>query len=155
MEETIGKRIARLRQQDGWTQEQLAERVAISRVAISHIEMGLSLPGERTLTLLAGIFKLSPRDLAAGTTYPLAKAERLPAVACHYTEVEHQLALLANDLAWLARLAGYPQLPRFLAELRQQWLPRLAAWQRECLDGREQEQLAAARESLMALRAQY
>ena len=64
-QETIGQRIARLRQQMGWTQEALAERVAISRVAISHFEMDIAIPSERTITLLAGLFKLSPPELVA------------------------------------------------------------------------------------------
>ncbi len=58
--ESFGKRIARLRQQRGWTQERLAERLAVSRVAVSHIEMGLSIPSERTVVLLAGLFDTEP-----------------------------------------------------------------------------------------------
>ena len=65
--ETIGQRIAQLRQANGWTQQALAERIAISRVAISHIEMDLTTPGERTIALLAGVFKLSPQALVADT----------------------------------------------------------------------------------------
>ena len=37
-------------------------------------------PGERTVALLAGLFKIEPHELVAGTDYPLAKAERLPVV---------------------------------------------------------------------------
>ena len=103
--ETLGQRIARLRARRGWTQEDLAERLAASRVAVSHFEMGLALPSERTVVLLAGLFKQEPHDLVAGTSYPAAKAERLPAVACRYTEVELQLALLRRDLAWVERVA--------------------------------------------------
>jgi transcriptional regulator with XRE-family HTH domain len=58
MLESIGKRIARLRQERGWTQQDLATRLASSRVAVSHIEMDLIIPSERTVTLLAGLFKL-------------------------------------------------------------------------------------------------
>jgi transcriptional regulator with XRE-family HTH domain len=109
-EETLGQRIARLRARRGWTQERLAELLAASRVAVSHFEMGLALPSERTIVLLAGLFKLDPHDLIAGTGYPAAKAERLPPVACRYTEVELQLALLRRDLEWAARLGGSAQL---------------------------------------------
>src|SRR5688572_22275353 len=101
--ESLGQRIARLRARRGWTQEGLAERLAASRVAVSHFEMGLALPSERTVVLLAGLFKLEPHELIAGTSYPTAKAERLPPVACRHTEVELQLALLRRDLEWLAR----------------------------------------------------
>jgi transcriptional regulator with XRE-family HTH domain len=102
--ESLGQRIARLRTRLGWTQADLADRLAASRVAVSHFEASLALPSERTIVLLAGLFKLEPADLVEGTGYPIAKAERLPAVACRYTEADLQLALLACDLAWLERL---------------------------------------------------
>ena len=54
--ETLGERIGRLRSQLGWTQQELADRLAISRVAVSHLEMGISVPSERTIVLLAGVF---------------------------------------------------------------------------------------------------
>jgi transcriptional regulator with XRE-family HTH domain len=99
--ESLGRRVADHRAKLGLTQQALAERLGISRVAVSHVEAGLSEPGERTVTLLAGVFKLEPHELVAGTTYPRAKADRLPLVAARYTEVEHQLALLAAERAAL------------------------------------------------------
>jgi len=108
-DETLGQRIAKLRARRSWTQERLAEQLAASRVAVSHFEMGLALPSERTIVLLAGLFKLEPHELIAGTGYPAAKAERLPSVACRYTEVEFQLALLRRDLEWATRLGGSVQ----------------------------------------------
>lgn len=83
------------------TQADLAARVAISRVALSNLESSRSTPGERTVTLLAGVFGLEPAELVAATDYPSAKAERLPLVAARHTEVELQLALLERDLRWL------------------------------------------------------
>ncbi|MCU1485009.1 MAG: helix-turn-helix protein [Actinomycetia bacterium] len=103
MPENLGRRIAERRAKLGWTQQELADRVGISRVAVSHLEAGMTDPGERTVTLLAGVFKVEPHELVAGTTYPVAKAERLPVVAARHTEVELQLALLENDLVWLER----------------------------------------------------
>ena len=75
--------------------------MAISRVALSNLESSRSVPGERTVALLAGVFRLEPHELVAGTDYPDAKAERLPLVASRYTETELQLALLDRDLRWL------------------------------------------------------
>src|SRR5688500_10536142 len=57
----------------------------------------MSTPGERTIALLAGLFKLEPHELVEGTSYPPAKQERLPVVVCRYTEVELQLRLLELD----------------------------------------------------------
>lgn len=109
--EPLGRRIARLRGDLGWTQQELAGRLGASRVAVSHMEGGLSTPSERTVTLLAGLFKLEPHELVADTGYPVAKAERLPVVAARYTEVELQLRLFERDLAagvtdgWAERLS--------------------------------------------------
>jgi len=110
--ENLGRRIADLRSKLGWTQQELAERIGVSRVALSHVEAGMSDPGERTVTLLAGVFKIDPHELVAGTNYPPAKADRLPLVTARYTEVELQLVLLERDLergevdvvVWDARL---------------------------------------------------
>jgi len=101
--ESLGRRIAEHRGKRGWTQTDLAERLGISRVAVSHLETDMSPPGERTVALLAGLFKLEPHELVTGTTYPAAKADRLPLVANQYTEAEHQVALCEADLAWISR----------------------------------------------------
>ncbi len=127
--ETLGRRIARLRQALGWTQSQLAERLGASRVAVSHFEMGLALPSERTVVLLAGVFKLEPHELVEGTSYPQTKAERLPLIACRYTEAEQQVALLRRDLRWATRIGADA-----LREVRAEWSPRLAALAAEAAD---------------------
>ncbi|MFN8016825.1 MAG: helix-turn-helix transcriptional regulator [Acidimicrobiales bacterium] len=101
---SLGQRIAALRVDRGWTQQQLADRLGISRVAVSHLETDLNTPGERTVALLAGVFRMEPHELVGGTSYPIAKADRLPVVVARWTEVEHQLALLARDLWWLDRV---------------------------------------------------
>src|SRR5699024_9466205 len=124
------------------------ERVAISRVAISHFELDIAIPSERTITLLAGLFKLTPPELVAGTTYPDAKAERLPLAACSYTPLELALALLHNDLDWLRRLAPHRGRPQFAAEVRSHWLPELARWRRLVIDSASQSAIDDARQAL-------
>jgi len=146
MNEPIGQRIARLRSELSWTQQELAERLAISRVAVSHIELGLSMPGERTITLLAGLFKREPLQLVAGTDYPPARAERLPFVVCRYTEVELQLALLTCDQEWIAQ-RGQVAAAR-AAVILDEWRVRLERLAQETLDRRELALIAAARRSL-------
>lgn len=136
MSDDLGRRIARLRGDLGWTQQDLADRLGISRVAVSHLEAGISVPGERTVTLLAGVFKLEPHELVADTTYPVAKAERLPVVACRYTEVELQLRLFARDMETGVGVA--------------EWAHRLTALEALAHDRREREALAAARLRLRA-----
>ena len=146
--EQLGKRIARLRARQSWTQQALAERLAISRVAVSHLEMDLSVPSERTVTLLAGLFKLEPHELVEGTSYPQAKAERLPLVACRHTEMELQLALLRNDLAWLAfsreRAPGIDA----TSLVMRRWQARLDALAAGACYSWERESIAEARRNL-------
>ncbi len=113
--ESLGRRIAKLRAELGWTQQELADRVAVSRVALSHLESDLSTPGERTVALLAGVFGMEAHDLAAGTSYPVGKADRLPLVVTRHTEVELQIRLLDRDVEVALRfghlelLDGWPE----------------------------------------------
>jgi len=91
--EPIGKRIARLRAGRGWTQQSLAARLAISRVAVSHIEMELSYPSERTITLLAGWLKLPPHELVATrTTISSNPRISLRAAAVHWEQLPEYLS---------------------------------------------------------------
>jgi transcriptional regulator with XRE-family HTH domain len=99
----LGRRIADQRAKRGWTQTDLAERLGVSRVAISHVEAGMSFPGERTVALLAGLFKMEPHELVADTAYPPGKVDRLPLVVNQHTEAEHQVALCEADLGWINR----------------------------------------------------
>jgi transcriptional regulator with XRE-family HTH domain len=141
--ENLGRRIAERRGKLGLTQQELADRLAVSRTAVSHLEAGMTVPGERTVVLLAGLFKTEPRELVAGTNYPLAKAERLPVAAARYTEVELLLALLDNDLAWLAR-TGDAHRRRVLEE----WDARLSSIDDDHVDLHERELLRDARKQV-------
>jgi transcriptional regulator with XRE-family HTH domain len=146
--ETLGQRIARLRCLLGWTQQELADRLAISRVAVSHLEMGLSVPSERTIVLLAGVFHLEPLELVDGTAYPEAKAERLPLIAARYTEVDLQVALLERDLDWLARLGRESSAEVLAEQVRAEWQRRIANLGSRALDPGERRLLAEARAAL-------
>jgi len=141
--ENLGRRIAALRGKLALTQQELADRLAVSRTAVSHMEAGMTVPGERTVVLLAGLFKVEPHELVAGTNYPSGKAERLPVVAARYTEVELQLALFDNDLAWIER-AGDEHRRRVLDE----WDARLRAFRDVDLELRERELVRDARRRL-------
>jgi len=130
---SLGTRLATHRKALGWTQQELAERLGVSRTSVSLFEAGLSTPSERTIALMAGIFKIEPHDLVAGTGYPVAKAERLPAVVCRYTEVELHLRMLDADEA-AGRTDG--------------WDERLRLLLKETHDERERRLIAAARARL-------
>ena len=104
----------------------------------------MTVPGERTVVLLAGLFKIEPRELVAGTSYPQAKAERLPPVACRYTEVELQLALLRRDLEWTVRVGPGDLANQVIVE----WRARIEALRRSANDTQERKLLEAAHEQL-------
>jgi len=141
--ERLGDRIARLRIARGDTQADLAARVAISRVALSNLESGRSVPGERTVTLLAGVFGVEPLELVSGTGYPASKAERLPLVTARHTELALQLALLERDLMWSEGA------PRAVAErVSAEWRRRLARLAPTAISPLEAAQLDAARARL-------
>ena len=148
MQENLGRRIADLRAKLGYTQQELAERLAVSRTAVSHLEAGMTVPGERTVVLLAGLFKMEPHELVAGTAYPGAKAERLPVVAARHTEVELLVALLDNDLAWLERTEG-----SFDRRVLDEWDSRLRAADAWHLDLRERELLRDAQQRVRTRRS--
>jgi transcriptional regulator with XRE-family HTH domain len=137
VDESLGRRIADLRAKLGLTQQELAERVGISRVAVSHLEAGMSDPGERTVALLASVFKIEPHDLVAGTSYPPGKADRLPLVVARHTEVDLQLALLENDLAWMQRTGAD-------ALIVDGWQARLLALLETVHDDRERDAIRGA-----------
>lgn len=134
MLQTIGKRIAEYRNELGWTQQYLAERLAISRVAVSHIEMDISIPGERTIALLAGLFKIPPHTLVENTTYPRAKTDKLPYVTCCYTQLETELRVMDNDLKWLKESYDSPKFLKFREKILQKWYEQLRKWELDIID---------------------
>lgn len=144
MPEKLGDRLAQYRVALGWTQQELADRIAVSRVAISHFEMGLQLPSERTIALLAGVFGIEPVELVANTYYPPAKAERLPPIVARYTVIEHELALLERDLGWIQRIAHLPHGHSLALETLHGWRERLAQLLYTTLDRRSERQLQEA-----------
>ena len=147
---SLGQRIATLRVDRGWTQQQLADRLGISRVAVSHLETDLNTPSERTVALLAGLFRLEPHDLVAGTSYPTAKGDRLPLVVTRWTEVEHQLGLLSRDLWWLDGADGTAEpAPRaFVERVLGEWDTTLAKLADTVSDPAESSLVATAREAV-------
>ena len=140
---SLGRRIAALRAERGWTQQDLAERLGVSRVAVSHLETDINSPGERTVALLAGLFRMEPHELVDATSYPVSKADRLPMVVARWTEVEHQLALLERDLRWLES-AERPVARAVLAE----WEDTLEVLAASVHDQAEQRLVAEARRAI-------
>jgi transcriptional regulator with XRE-family HTH domain len=151
-QESFGRRVGKRRAELGWTQAQLAARVGVSRVALSHIESGATVASERTVALLASVFGCEPPELVAGTDYPIAKAERLPAIVARHTEVDHQLAVLTAVLEIVERVPR-PEGARLVRNMRDTWRPRLLALRARNPDPDERRRLSAALRDLAALGA--
>lgn len=145
---TLAGRIAGLRGQRAWTQQQLADRLGVSRVAVSHLEAGINSPDARTVALLAGVFHLDPHDLVAGTDFPAAKADRLPLVVARHTEVEHQVALMEADLAWIEGPDAVVADVGVADAVRQRWRAALAKLETTVVDPEQAAILATARDRL-------
>ena len=97
-----GRRLAALRVSGGGPSSSWPTASGVSRVAVSHLEAGINTPDARTVALLAGAVPAwSPTTWWPGPTTPSAKADRLPLVVARHTEVEHQVALMEADLAWV------------------------------------------------------
>ena len=62
----VGKNIRRYRQQNGLTQDALAERLHVTRQAVSNWETGKNQPDLETLEALAGALDLEPAELIYG-----------------------------------------------------------------------------------------
>jgi len=58
-----GRKIKEYRETARLTQEELAERVLVSRVAITHYEIGVKKPTAETLKRIADCFGVSMEDL--------------------------------------------------------------------------------------------
>lgn len=71
-----GNRIAELREQKGWTQEQLATSIGITRAALSHYEKNRREPDYETLTQLANLFQVSVDYLIGRTDRPVLPVDR-------------------------------------------------------------------------------
>ena len=102
--DSLGRRIAKRRAELGWTQQELADRIAVSRVALSHLETDLTAPLASAPSPCWPACSASSRtSCVAGTTYPAAKADRSPLVVARHTEVELQCRLLDRDLELVER----------------------------------------------------
>ena len=70
IEVSIGTRISQLRQDRGWTQKELAEKVGIGSNHVSRIETGKMKPRRSTMKAIADVFEISLEDLEALAQVP-------------------------------------------------------------------------------------
>ena len=61
--EKLGKKIQRLRKIKGFTQEEMAEKINISRTHMGHIEQGRKAPSLKVMNKIAKILHVKVQDL--------------------------------------------------------------------------------------------
>ncbi|MBR5701359.1 MAG: helix-turn-helix transcriptional regulator [Oscillospiraceae bacterium] len=88
----VGKNIRRYREQQGLTQDALAERLHVTRQAVSNWETGKNQPDLETLEALAGALRMEPAELIYGKTREYPRFQRKAVI---WTLVLGLLVLLA------------------------------------------------------------
>ncbi|QAY68141.1 helix-turn-helix domain-containing protein [Paenibacillus protaetiae] len=68
----IGNRIAKLREDRGWTQEQTAGKLGISRASLSHYEKNRREPDTETMAKFADLYQVTIDYLVGRTNNPQA-----------------------------------------------------------------------------------
>lgn len=79
---SLGKLIKEKREELHMTQEELAEKLNVSRQAVSKWESGLSMPAEGNLQELCKLLDLTPPEDAAAVAAPRRSAPRLLWIVC-------------------------------------------------------------------------
>ncbi len=72
----ISERLKQARIQSGMTQEQVAEKVMVSRVTLSHWENGKTLPDIASLISLSDLYQISLDELLKGDPKMTEKVKR-------------------------------------------------------------------------------
>lgn len=98
MDITTGARLASLRKENGYSQETLAEKLNISRQAVSKWERGESSPDTDNLILLASLYSMSLDELL-GMSADNAENEQQAAVCPEMPEAAPEAAAQAGETA--------------------------------------------------------
>ncbi|MDY2719452.1 MAG: helix-turn-helix transcriptional regulator [Candidatus Faecousia sp.] len=101
----LNEKIFQCRKRCGLSQQELADRLGVSRQAVSKWELGTALPELDKLKLLAGVFGVSADWLLDETqdAPPAAEAEAQPDPACHawVDDVPGVIGRLLRRYGWL------------------------------------------------------
>ncbi|MEB3100889.1 helix-turn-helix domain-containing protein [Ferviditalea candida] len=113
-----GNRIATLRDKQGWTQEDLAQRLGISRAALSHYEKNRREPDYATLTKIADVFKVSIDYLVGRIDNPQGVLDREVREFADQLELSDEQILDKFTLTIDGRELTPEQARRFIAFVR-------------------------------------
>lgn len=76
---SFGETLQTLRKQKGWSQEELAEKLELTRQTISKWELEQSAPDLEYIVALSDLFQVSTDYLIKGKEYTVEKQENVPA----------------------------------------------------------------------------
>lgn len=101
----IGKRLVRLREKHGFTQEELAEKLGVSRQAISKWESNRAFPNIDKLFYISELYQVSLDYLLKGQDYEPLKEEETELAAKQEALAAEQAELAAKQEALVAEQA--------------------------------------------------
>lgn len=104
----LGKRIKALRKEKGLTQQQLEEKINVTKVSICCYENGTRTPTLQTLTDLAEFFGVNLNYFLGMDVYAVAKDEDPYQMSLCNEEVEFVMAIRKNDRLY-AKLIENPK----------------------------------------------
>jgi transcriptional regulator with XRE-family HTH domain len=114
----IGSRIAKLREDRGWTQEQTAASLGISRAALSHYEKNRREPDTDTLSKFADLFHVSVDFLVGRTNSPQVTLDEPIREFVDQLELADEELLKKFDLTIDGRKLSADEARRFIAFVR-------------------------------------
>ncbi|QYR20631.1 helix-turn-helix domain-containing protein [Paenibacillus sp. sptzw28] len=114
----IGSRIAKLREDRGWTQEQTAASLGISRAALSHYEKNRREPDTDTLSKFADLFHVSVDYLVGRTNSPQVTLDEPIREFVDQLELADEELLKKFDLTIDGRKLSADEARRFIAFVR-------------------------------------
>ena len=119
----FAKKLKQLRQQTGWSQEQLADRLNVTRQAVAKWERGAGFPDIDNMQALAKLFNTSVDELLDYTRAGLASAMREPIDLDAYpTDTK---GYSASDLAVADKFADANQIESLNRHRRLTWWQKI------------------------------
>ncbi len=119
----FAKKLKQLRQQTGWSQEQLADRLNVTRQAVAKWERGAGFPDIDNMQALAKLFNTSVDELLDYTRAGLASAMREPIDLDAYpTDTK---GYSASDLAVADKFADADQIESLNRHRRLTWWQKI------------------------------
>ena len=119
----FAKKLKQLRQQTGWSQEQLADQLNVTRQAVAKWERGAGFPDIDNVQALAKLFNTSVDELLDYTRAGLASAIREPLDLDAYpTDMK---GYLASDLAVADKFADADQIESLNRRRRLTWWQKI------------------------------